>query len=168
MSWLDPRLWGALLALVLASVLSGYAYGVHVTELAQAGQLATVTQAARTTETELQHSENKASTAYLARTEFIQEKAHALPKITLASDCRVPAAVSRVLNSAQRVSTDANARPEPGAASEEADSTCAAELDIAKRNYAEVCEPNAAQLTELQVRWELVRSSMNRGGAGGG
>lgn len=43
----------------------------------------------------------------------------------------------------------------------ETDSTCSAELDVAKRNYAEVCVPNAQQLDELQKRWELMRPVVN-------
>lgn len=162
MKFLDPRLWLALLAIVITAALSGFAYGVHVTHMEQARQLATDTQAARDTEGELQRLQNRATTAYIDRTEITQEKAHALPKITLDADCRVPAAVGGVLNAAQRLSGDAGAGPDIGAAGAAVDSTCAAELDIAKRNYAEVCEPNAAQLTELQARWEMVRAAINR------
>jgi hypothetical protein len=75
----------------------------------------------------------------------------------------VSADVGRLLNDAQLgVRDDAGSRPGAGAAGKETDSTCGAELDIAKRNYAEVCVPNAEQLTELQERWAVVQKKVNR------
>lgn len=94
---------------------------------------------------------------YINRIAKQLEAARAKPKITLVNDCPVPAAVGGMLNDAQRMHTDAGTGSSPGTTSQEVDSACAAELDIAKRNYAEVCVPNAEQLTEIQTRWEKTR-----------
>ncbi|GGI16472.1 hypothetical protein [Oxalicibacterium faecigallinarum] len=108
----------------------------------------------------LQAEINQSTSDYIDQLKRQIARANALPKITMANDCTVPAAVGSVLNDAQRMHADAGDESGTGAARPAADSTCAAELDIAKRNYAEVCIPNAAQLNKLQEQWELVRSGM--------
>lgn len=162
-SLFDPRLW---LAIVLWTALaSGMAYlkGGKDERADFIADQAKAAAEARETEHELQRLNNRDTAAYVARVRKQEEKAHALPKISFANDCTVPADAGRVLNDAQRLPDDAGAGSGSGAAAEAADSTCAAELDIAKRNYAEVCIPNAEQLKELQARWEKTRARINRG-----
>ena len=162
MLMLSPFFW---LALVFAGAV-GYLKGCTDEQNSHAKDQAKAVQAARETESEIRRLENRSTSAYLARVLKQQEKANALPKVVLPADCAVPADAGRVLNDAQQyVPDDAGARSSAGAASQAVDSTCAAELDIAKRNYAEICLPNAAQLTELQKRWEEVRQLLNHQGS---
>lgn len=156
MSALDPRLWLLVIGLCAASFVGGC---MEQKRNQKADQVDAV-QEARETENELQRLQNRWTSDYIDQMLKQQEHAHALPKITLVHDCPVPAAVGRVLNDAERVPDDARAGPGAGAAGAETDSTCAAELDIAKRNYAEVCIPNAEQLTALQQRWNNVRQKL--------
>lgn len=163
LSIFDPRLW---LAIVLwTGLASGLAYlkGGKDERAESIADQAKAAQQARETEQELQRLNNRDTAAYIARVRQQEERAHALPKISLVNDCPVPADAGRVLNDAQRVPGDAGTGPGSGATAPATDSTCAAELDIAKRNYAEVCIPNAEQLKELQRRWEVTRAAINGG-----
>lgn len=159
---LDPRLWLAFLLTMLLSAGAGYLKGGKDQRSEDATERAKAVAQAHQTEQDVQHMQNRATLRYLDNMHAQQEKAHALPKITLAHDCVVPAAVVGVLNDAQRLPGDAGTGPGPSAAGPQADSSCAAELDICKRNYAEVCQPNAMQLTEIQQRWNDVRALINR------
>jgi hypothetical protein len=161
-SFLDPRLWLACLLTIAVTGGACYMKGVKDERVAIDRAHANAVDAARATENELQRLNNRWTSDYIGRVLSQQEKSRALPTITLVNDCTVPAAVGRVLNDAQRLPGDAGAGSGAGAAGAEADSTCAAELDIAKRNYAEVCVPNAEQLTELQRRWKQVRLALER------
>lgn len=160
---LDPRLWLAALVLFAATALGFHFEGKAAQRKDDAAQLLKNVSAARESENELQRINARATSAYIDRVRKQMERAHALPKIALPDDCAVPADVGRVLNDAQLgVRADAGPGSAASAASAAVDSTCAAELDIAKRNYAEVCLPNAEQLTELQERWALVKKRVNR------
>lgn len=160
---LDPRLWlGAVLWTVLVAGL-GYAKGAKDERADIAVDQVKAVEQARDVEQELQRFNNRATAAYVGRLLKQQEKARALPTITLVHDCAVPASAGQLLNDAQRLPDDAGDRSGLGAATEAVDSTCAAELDIAKRNYAEVCIPNAEQLREVQKRWEETRQRLNQG-----
>jgi hypothetical protein len=161
-SFLDPRLWLAFLLTIAITGGACYLKGGKAARAEADRAHAKAVAAARDTEAELQRLNNRWTSDYIGRVRSQQEKSHALPIITLVSDCTVPAAVGRVLNDAQRLPGDAGAGSGAGAAGAEADSTCAAELDIAKRNYADVCIPNAEQLSELQARWEQTRAIVNR------
>lgn len=162
-SLFDPRLW--LAVVVWTALASGLAYlkGGKDERAETIAAQAKAAAEARETEHELQRINNRDTAAYVGRVRKQEERAHALPKIIIDNDCTVPADAGRVLNDAQRVPDDAGDRSGAGTASEAVDSTCAAELDIAKRNYAEVCIPNAEQLKELQARWEKTRARINRG-----
>lgn len=156
-----PQFWFAVVLWTAAVALGGYWKGTK-DERADwtAGQLQAERQA-RETEQEITRMTNRATAEYVARIRKQQEKARALPPIVLTEDCRVPANIVRVLSDAQRMPADAGTGPGTGAAAETADSTCAAELEIAKRNYAEVAIPNAEQLRELQKRWIETRKLIN-------
>jgi hypothetical protein len=158
---LDPRFW---FGLVIAAA-CGYLGGCQSERNSHAKEQAKAVQAARETEQDIRRMQDRATVRYLDRMLEQQEKARALPHITLPADCPVPADAGRVLNDAQGMPSDAGNGSSAGAARPEVDSTCSVELDIAKRNYAEVCIPNAEQLTELQKRWEEVRSLLNQKGA---
>lgn len=163
LSILDPRLWLAFLLALALSFGAGYAKRGRIDRVTHAAEIAAQAAQARDTEQELQRLSNQATSAFIDRLQKQQERAHALPKIVLPHDCSVPADVGRVLNDAQRMLDDAGSGPGAGAAGAAVDSTCAAELEIAKRNYAEVCLPNAEQLTALQQRWNETRDLLNRG-----
>jgi len=160
---LDARLWLAILICLALSGVAGYRKGARDERAQIERQQLKDERAARDIEGELQRMNNRATSAYIASLQAQLEKARALPKITLPADCPVPAGVGRVLNDAQRLPDDAGTRSAARAAGPAVDSACAAELDICKRNYAEVCVPNAQQLTAIQERWNLVRSRINSG-----
>jgi hypothetical protein len=166
MSMFDPRLWLAIVLAVGAATGLGYRKGVKDERDEILLEQAKAAAEARETEGELQRVGNRATSAYLDRMLKQQEKARALPPITLVNDCPVPGAAIGVLNDAQRMPGDAGTGSSAGAAGTQADSSCAAELDIAKRNYAEICIPNAEQLTAIQERWETTRTLVNRGRKG--
>lgn len=125
-------------------------------------QQAKAAEQARENEQELTRMNNRSTALYVARARDQERKARALPKIEIPMDCTVPAAAGRVLNDAQRLPEDAGAGPGIGAAAEAVDSSCAAELEICKRNYVEVAIPNALQLQELQQRWRDTQSIINQ------
>lgn len=161
MIYLDPRFW---LAIVLAAgigTVGGCVKGAkderNTAEIEHARKVAEAVDVER----ELQAVANGWTSDYINRLTKQNEAARALPRITLVNDCAVPAAVGRVLNDAQSLYPDAGSGPSTGPASAEVDSTCAAELEIAKRNYADVCTPNAEQLTELQERWRRTAEAVN-------
>jgi hypothetical protein len=163
MKWLNPGVWLALFLAIAALFGAGYWHRGTVDDAKYAAQQLKDVTAAREADNELQRINNRATTVYIDRVNKQLEKARALPKIALPADCPVPADVGGVLNDAQLgMRTDARPGPGAGAIGQTVDSTCAAELDIAKRNYVEVCIPNAEQLTELQARWALVQSKVNR------
>ena len=163
MNILDPRVWLAfVLAIALTSGVSYHKGGIDERTDTIAKQAAAAAQA-REAEGELRRMDGKATDAYIKRITTHQEKFRALPTIALPINCVVPSAASRVLNDAQRVPGDAGTGPGSRAAGAEVDSTCAAELDIAKRNYADVCTINEAQLKEIQERWERTRLIVNQG-----
>ncbi|HYD79854.1 MAG TPA: hypothetical protein VEC06_08595 [Paucimonas sp.] len=161
MSLLDPRLWLAFLVTIALSLATGYVKGKRdersETERKQLKAIAKV----RDDELELQRLNNRWTGAYVGRMTKQQEKARALPTISIAHDCAVPAAAGSVLNDAQRLPDDAGPGSGARPAGQAIDSTCTAELNICKRNYAEVCVPNAEQLTELQQRWRVMQQRIN-------
>ncbi len=154
---------GLIRAGVILAVCLGIFYaGTRVNESKWLKKQAEAVEKALDGERVLTGQNNQWTSDYIVRLQSQLKAAHALPKITLVNDCPVPAAVGRLLNDAQRMHTDAGTRSDPEPASPTADSTCAAELEIAKRNYAEVCVPNAQQLTEVQERWEKTRLLINQ------
>jgi hypothetical protein len=164
MKWLNPGIWLAVLLAFAAAVSFGYWRGGEAERAKQSAQQLKDVTAAREADNDLQRINNRATAVYIDRVNKQLEKARALPKIVLPADCPVPADVGRVLNDAQlSVRADAGSGSGAGTTGPAVDSTCAAELEIAKRNYAEVCIPNAEQLTELQERWSVVQKIVNRG-----
>jgi hypothetical protein len=97
------------------------------------------------------------------------EKSHAEQKsfreaLAAAESCVVPGAAVRMLDNA----TDPNGADyagssgKPGPAVSTADSTCAEQLDIARRNYREVCLPNAKERDELRNLYNDTRDVINK------
>lgn len=163
MKWLNPGIWLAFLLAFGATAIGFHFEGKSAQRKEDAARQLKDISAARESENELQRINARATSAYIERIRKQLEKASALPKIALPVDCPVPVDVGRLLNDAQLgVRDDAGSGPDTGAAGAETDSTCAAELDIAKRNYAEVCVPNAEQLTEIQERWAATKKKVNR------
>jgi hypothetical protein len=163
MPFLNPYFWIGIALWSAAMFGTGYWKGTKDERAAHTAAQLEQEREARETEQELTRMNNRGTAAYVARVRKQEQKAHGLPTITLIDDCTVPAAAGRLLNDAQRMPDDAGTGPGTGAAAEAVDSTCSAELDICKRNYAEVCAPNAEQLKELQQRWEATRNLINQG-----
>lgn len=159
--WIAPYLGMLKGAAIIAVVLGIFYAGMRVNESKWLKKQADAVEKALDGERALQLDSNSRTLNYIANLQKQLEKAHALPKITLVNDCAVPAAIGRLLNDAQRMHPDAATRSDPEPAAPAVDSTCAAELEIAKRNYAEFCIPNAQQLTEVQERWEKTREFVN-------
>jgi hypothetical protein len=157
----DPRFLLAVVLWTAAVAFGGYWKGGKDERADWTAKQLQAERQARETEQELIRMNNRATADYVTRIRKQQEKARALPPIILTEDCRVPAAVGRVLNDAQVMPDDAGTRSGTGAAAETIDSTCASELEIAKRNYAESCIPNAEALKELQKRWNETRKLIN-------
>lgn len=160
----DPRTWLAIVIWTALVAATGYWKGGKDNETDWIAKQLQAERQSRETEQELTRMNNRSTADYVARVRKQEQKAHALPTITLVEDCRVPAAIGRVLNDAQVMSNDAGTRSGTGPAAETVDSACAAELNICKRNYAEVAIPNALQLQELQKRWNETRALINRTG----
>lgn len=159
---LDPRIWLAVVLWTAAVAFGGYWKGSKDERAEHTANQLKAERQARETEQEITRINNRATADYVVRVRKQQERADALPPIILTEDCRVPAAVGRVLNDAQRLPDDAGTESGTGGTAQTVDSTCAAELDICKRNYAESCVPNAEQLTEVQQRWKDVQRLINQ------
>jgi hypothetical protein len=78
--------------------------------------------------------------------------------------CTVPGAVVRVLDPVPSPGPDAGPAPGTGEPATPPDSTCGLQLEIAARNYREVCEPNADQLRALQRLWTDTKARLDAGG----
>lgn len=79
--------------------------------------------------------------------------------------CTVPDDAVRLLNpepGAVRVSSVSTATARLGDTSAPPDTSCAGQLEIAARNYREVCEPNADQLDAVLKLYEQQRATFNR------
>lgn len=158
----DPRFLLAVVLWTAAVAFGGYWKGGKDNEAGWTRKQLAAERQARDTEQEITRLNNRATTDYIARIRKQQERANGLPPIILTEDCRVPADIGRVLNDAQRLPDDAGTEPGPGRAAQTVDSTCAAELDICKRNYAEVAVPAIEQVKEIQRQWESTRALINK------
>lgn len=158
---IDPYLGMIKGAAIVAAVLGLVWAGMRIERSGWVEKQKRAVEQALEGERALQAEINQSTSDYIVWLQKQRKASDALPKITLVNDCPVPAAVGSVLNDAQRMHADAGDESGVGPAGATVDSTCAAELDIAKRNYAEVCIPNAAQLNKLQEQWELVRKRFN-------
>lgn len=161
------NLAGALVGLFLFCALcfGCYLYGEHAERESAQAKLTAAEKKAAELQTRLDALPSKADADYTAAIKTQTEKAYAQPKIVLQRDCAVPAAAVRVLNDAASMPGDARPAAGPEKPAAIADATCAAELELARRNYAEVCVPNAIQLQAIQAEWQTVREAMNHGGA---
>jgi hypothetical protein len=158
----DPRFWLAVVLWTAAVAFAGYWKGGKDERADWTAKQMQAEREARETEQEITRMNNRSTASYVARVRKQEQKSHGLKTITLVDDCRVPADIGSVLNDARLLPEDAGPGSGTGAAAKAVDSTCAAELDIAKRNYAEVCVPNAEQLKELQQRWKDVQALINQ------
>lgn len=136
-------------------------HGRHAEAKKWEAKIAASSIAARETEAELSRLQSKSTYAYLNSVLAQKEKANALPTIVFPVDCAVPASAIRLLNDATRMPSDTGATGPIDGTTEIVDSTCAKQLNICKRNYAEACIPNAQQLEEIQRQWDIVRDKYN-------
>lgn len=158
----DPRFWLAVVLWTAAVAFGGYWKGGKDNEARHTANQLKAEREARDTEQEITRINNRSTADYIDRIRKQQERADAMPPIILAEDCTVPAAIGRVLNDAQRLPDDAGTESGAGGTAQTVDSTCAAELDIAKRNYAERCVPAIEQVKEIQRQWESTRALINK------
>ncbi len=132
-------------------------YGVHTWY--QADRVKAIEQARRT-ETVLQQGATVADTGYLKKLTQQLDKSQRNADRWRAlyeenkelANCVVGPAAIGVLNDAGMSGAPASAaRAGPAAAETETSrSNCAAELDVCRRNYTDVCVPNEVQLGDLQ------------------
>jgi hypothetical protein len=162
MNLLSPSFWLAVVLWTAAVAFGGYWKGAKDERAEHTANQLQAERAARDTEQEITRINNRSTADYISRVRKQQERADALPDIVLIEDCRVPAAIGRVLNDAQVMPDDAGTGSDPGRTAETVDSTCAAELNICKRNYAEVAVPAIEQVKEIQRQWESTRALMNK------
>jgi hypothetical protein len=144
--------------LFLAGLAAG-GYGVHTWHKAQ--RVDTI-ERARTSEQGFQRVARQADVRYIERLHdqaaAAQTNAKAWERAMLETNyqlaqCRVGADAVGLLNAAGMPGAAADpAQPRPGSATAAParDSNAAAELGVCRRNYAEVCVPNAVQLEELR------------------
>lgn len=159
---IDPYLGILKAAVILAGVLGLIWLGMRLERTGWVEKQNRAIEKALDGERALQNKINQSTSDYINSLHEQRKAAHALPKITLVNDCAVPGNVGGVLNDAQRMHANASNESGVSSTSTTVNSTCAAELDIAKRNYAEVCVPNALQLNKLQEQWDLTRNAINK------
>jgi hypothetical protein len=159
---ISPQFWLAVVLWTAAVAFVGYWKGGKDERTEHTANQLQAEREARDTEQEITRINNRSTADYISRVRKQQERADALPDIVLIEDCTVPAAIGRVLNDAQRLPDDARTESDTGRAAQTVDSTCAAELDIAKRNYAERCVPAIEQVKEIQRQWESTRALINK------
>lgn len=76
--------------------------------------------------------------------------------------CSINADILRVLNDAQREAAAVSSSPvQPSSGADSARSNCEAELGICRRNYVEVCRPNAEQLNNLSDFYRNLEKKVN-------
>ncbi len=151
--------WAYWLLALIGLCLACEIHGRHAERAVwQAKVVASELKAAKTA-VDINNEMQRLTASYNASQHVQQEKAHALPKITLPVDCTVPIDVVRLLDTATHMPKDAGSSFRTESPTKTV--TCSAELDLCKRNYAEVCVPNALQLEEIQKQWETVRDKIN-------
>lgn len=151
-----PYIWAGLF---LAGVLSG-GYAVNTWHKAQRVD---AIETARKDERSLQKGANQAGVRYadalLEQQQTADKNAKDFRRVLneknrQLADCRVDAELVGVLDDAARMPRAAGdpgePRPGPAPALPAPDSTCEAELGTCRRNYAEVCVPNAIHLRDLR------------------
>lgn len=162
MTFLDPRFWLSVVISLLTGFGLGYHKGAKDKEAEQVKAAAKQTTKTLETERKVKTIQNKGTANYVAGVIRKERKAREYPPIIIRNDCAVPAAVGQLLNDAQQLPEVPGPESGIGSARPAVDSTCAAELEIAKRNYAEVCVPNAMQLDTIRQQWSEVTQELNK------
>jgi len=160
-----------LVLLLIATAVGGYVYGRASVKAEKASAVVAAQQ-------EAYRLSNRAASVYLARLDEQEKRADGLAEelrqaLGKSADCPVSVRVVRVLDRAASSPRDpprveqppapvVPAQRDEQAAPAEPDSTVGAELETCRRNYVEVCIPNALQLEALQAWYEDLRKQRNR------
>jgi uncharacterized protein (UPF0333 family) len=172
MSLFDPRVW---LAFLLAVILSlgvgayfGYSHEKRAQETSALKTDVSASEAARNKEqvaTDSMANMGTTLTTALSAQKASSDREIAILKAKLAALPATPlsgAIVSLLYpTTSTNVPTDSPAGLGTGSAPAYSDSTSAEQLEIAARNYREVCEPNAEQLKAVQDAYNDVREKFN-------
>jgi len=176
MSLIDPRVWLAFLLAIVVSLGAGAYAGYRYEKTAQENAVLKkdVVIADATTNKERVATETMSAIGANLTTDLSTGKANTENEIAKlkAKLAATPAATSACVVSGDVVgmlypdaAADVSATPSAGfnAGSARAypDSSCAEQLELADRNYREVCEPNAEQLTALQQAYNAMRDQFN-------
>ena len=158
----------AILVLCLAIFGVGFHYGSSYVEGKQANNEVVAIKKAADTTVATVVDVNAVAVNYEAKLATQKKESNAqisLLKERLASmpSCPVSADIVQLLDSAASgdVSDDSTLRRSTSSATAPAVSSCAAELELAARNYEEVCRPNADQLIAVQTAYEVVMKRLN-------
>jgi len=172
MALLDPRAWLAFLLAVIVSLgaggVAGYRYEKQAIENTILKTTVTDSEVARNKEHVATESMGSIGTNLLndlttAKAKSDNELAVLKAKLAASPTCPVSGAVVGMLYPAtnSHVSPNAATGFGIGSASTYADSSCSEQLELAARNYREVCEPNAEQLKAVQDAYNTVREQLN-------
>jgi len=172
MSLIDPRVWLAFLLAIVVSLGAGAYAGYHYEKTAQENTVlkkdvliadATTNKERVATETMSAIGANLTTTQSTEKANTENEIAKLKAKLAASPTCVVSGAVVGMLypDAAADVSATPAAGFNAGSARAYPDSSCAEQLELADRNYREVCEPNAEQLTALQQAYNAMRDQFN-------
>lgn len=166
---IDPRLWLAALLLILASFGIGWHYGAAHEAGKEAKTVIKTITVDRKVETAAVVDVNAIAGAYQAKLSTQKEKSDHEIKIlkaklaaTASANAPVPSNVIRLLDPGSTVAPDdSTTGQQPSDPAPATNPTYADELEIAARNYREVCIPNAEQLEGVQRAYNAVRGRFN-------
>jgi hypothetical protein len=168
----NPRIWLAFVLTIIVSVSAGAYWGYRYEKQAQQVTVAKVT----VSDTETARNKEQVATETLAtmganltnqlnaqKANTENEIAMLKAKLAKAGTCTVPGAAVGMLyaSTGSNLSTSSAIGFGTGSTATYADSSCGEQLELAARNYREVCEPNAEQLKALQDAYSALREQYN-------
>ena len=100
------------------------------------------------------------NTQKVTHDEEMRKLKHKLSKL---ATCTIPGSIVGLLNPGSSIDmpNSSTIGQQPSSETETTGSTCAIELEVAARNYREVCIPNAEQLEAVQSAYNKVRDNIN-------
>jgi len=172
MSLFNPRIWLAFLLTIIVSLLAGtyagYRYEKEAQQIVVAKSAVTDSDVARkneqaATETMVTIGANLTKQQATEKADYENQIATLKAKLAKTGNCRISGAAVGMLyaDASAHVSATAATGFGSGGTSAYADSTCRDQLELAARNYHEVCEPNAEQLKALQDAYNALRKQFN-------
>jgi hypothetical protein len=172
MSLLNPRIWLAFLLAIIVSLgvggYSGYHYEKNAIENAILKKDvvivdATINKERVATGAMATIGANLTTVLSTGKAKANNELTKLKAKLATTPTCVVSGDVVGMLypDAPADVPATPSARLSTGSARTYPDSTCSDQLELADRNYREVCEPNAEQLTALQQAYNAMRDQFN-------